>query len=168
MRALLLLVVASAGASGDHLLAPTVEDLDRSLARVERLLERAEEEGDRLADAQRAWVDEGCVLWTCPPGRAAALAVASRAAGHDGRDLLQSARAELDRAERMATFGAVRPLVEGPRARRKAALGPRLDAAVRTWLVRAGWQRRWIEPWAVGHGWLVGRTCLPPDDGVEP
>ncbi|MCB9683264.1 MAG: hypothetical protein H6733_17495 [Alphaproteobacteria bacterium] len=161
---LLLLALGAASASAsDDLLAPTLEDLDRGLARAERLLDDADTAMDGLATAEAAWVTEGCVANRCAFDRALQLVVASRSAGHDARDLVQSARAELTRVHRMASFDAVRPLVDTRRQQRMERLDARAGTVSEAWSVRTAWYVRFVEPWARRNATAVARACVPDD-----
>lgn len=145
----------------DVLLAPRIEDLDRSMTRVAEILVEAQVQVSRLAEAQNAWVEDGCVSRRCGLDRGVALVVESRDAGHRARDLIQSARAELARAQRAAAFEAVQPLLDKERRRRLAELATRIDEDVRAWSARSAWQAHYVEPWARTYRDRVRAACIP-------
>lgn len=148
-------------AADDTLLAPTLADFDRSLARVERLLESAHDEGVRLGLAQSAWIDAGCLTGPCDVTRAAAVAVEVQEAGHHDRELIQGARAELDRLRRISVEQTVAPLVDAPRHARLAAAVSRASVAANTWSVRVAWYTRFVAPWVAAHADAVRAACVP-------
>lgn len=131
--------------AGD-LLAPTLPDLDASLDQSERLLDEVGEAEHRLAAAQAAWLEAGCERAACARPVAIDVAAGARGAGQALRDRLQSARAELVRAERIAAFAPLRPLVDPARLTRLDALRDRVDRALRAYLARSAWAAAWIEP----------------------
>ncbi len=149
-------------AADDTLLAPTLADFDRSLARAERLIEASHDEGVRLGLAQSAWIDVGCLTGPCDPTRAAAVAVQVQEAGHHDRELIQGARAELLRLRRISVEQTVAPLVDSTRRARMAAVQARATVAANTWSVRVAWYQRFIAPWVAGHSSAVAAACVPP------
>ena len=155
-----LLALALAQGADDAMLAPTVETLDQSMNRIDRLLEAAREATARLARAQNAWVDARCMADRCHYDVGAKLIVEARAAGHDARNLVQGARAELTRAQRIATFAAVAPLSGPKRADRMRAIEADVGAAKRAWLIRTAWYARYMQPWSEWYRRRVSQTCL--------
>lgn len=149
-------------AADDTLLAPTLADFDRSLARAERLIESSHDEGVRLGLAQSAWIDVGCLTGPCDPAQAAAVAVRVQEAGHRDRELIQGARAELLRLRRVSVEPTVAPLVDSNRRARMAAAQARASVAANTWAVRVAWYQRFIAPWVSGHADAVRAACVPP------
>jgi hypothetical protein len=161
------LVLAMSLASNDELLTPRVGTLDRQLIRVERLLGEAERYQRALARAQSAFVLEGCARGGCPAVRAAGLIVTAQTNGHSGRDLLQSARAELDRARRTASSPLVKPLVGEARSRRLGDLAMDTEQATRAWLIRSSWYERVMRPWEWTLRKELANACAAPVDAVE-
>ncbi len=106
MRLLLWLAV---GLASEPMLAPTLQDLDASMLRVARLMERAAEHEDDLAAAQALWVDDRCSEQQCTAARVADLVRQQREAGSRLRQDVQGARAELVRADRMVVFPPLHP-----------------------------------------------------------
>lgn len=150
-----------AQASDDSLLAPTLADFDRSLARVERLVEEANTEAARLGQSQADWVAIGCMTGPCDAARAATVAVTVQEAGHRDRELIQGARAELTRLTRVADEPTVSPLVDAPRRARLERAQARATAAASTWSVRVAWYKRYIAPWVASHPAAVAAACVP-------
>lgn len=154
------------GARGSDLLAPQRGDLDASLDRVAGLLDGGRVALSALAAAQAAWVEERCAASRCPVARGVVLIVTTQDAGHDARDLVQSARAELDRAEHIASAETVGPLLDPARRRRLAALSEEVEAVARGWETRAAWYERYQAPWAWRFRWSVSRACAPAGEGT--
>lgn len=148
-------------AADDTLLAPTLADFDRSLARAERLIESSSEEGVRLGLAQSAWIEVGCLTGPCDVARAATVAAQVQEAGHRDRDLIQGARAELSRLRRISVEQTVAPLVDANRRARMEAAQGRASVAANTWAVRVTWYERFISPWVVRHPDAVNAACAP-------
>lgn len=137
---------------------PDLARLDRSLDRTEVLLLDARDAVATLGDAQSAFALEGCVRGACPEARAVALLRTAQTAGHRARDAVQSARAELARARRMADAPTVAPLLDGPRRHRLGQLGSRTDDASRTYAIRVAWYERYMAGWA----WVHRRILATP------
>jgi hypothetical protein len=92
--------------------------------------------------------------------------VDAQAAGHEGRDLLQSARAELARAQRAAGCATVAPLLDERRQAALDALTRRTESASRGWLVRSAWYEERMASWAGRYRTEVAAACARPP-GVE-
>ncbi len=159
MRLLLWLAV---GLASEPMLAPTLQDLDASMLRVARLMERAAEHEDDLAAAQALWVDDRCSEQQCTAARVADLVRQQREAGSRLRQDVQGARAELVRADRMVVFPPLHPLVDSDRKARLDALRTETDRRSRSYTARAAWARALVEPLAVQQG-LAPEIC-PPED----
>ncbi|MCB9665937.1 MAG: hypothetical protein H6732_17660 [Alphaproteobacteria bacterium] len=141
----MLLWLVLAGAQ-EGVLAPTLATWEASVQRGGALLDRAEQAHARLAAAQQAWVAEGCVAARCPVERRAELLVAVEAGGHAARALVQGARAELGRLDRMAAFPAVSALLDATRSQRAQRLHLRADTLAEAVVVRAAWTTRFVLP----------------------
>jgi hypothetical protein len=164
-----LLIAAIAWArSGDELLAPRVSHLEESMTRTTRLLDQARVFQDQLASAQSLFVAEKCSQGGCDPDRAAQLIVDAQYAGHASRDLLQSARAELDRALAISSAETVQPLLDDARREAVDNLRKRTEAATRAWLVRTAWYEDRMAPWAFKLKSKIATTCArEPGSGAE-
>lgn len=127
--------------------APTTQDLDQVLERVERHVAHAEKADEAWGSAQWAWVEAG--ERRCRPTAACARRVAeARALARDARRFAQAARAEWLRAERMRSFHPLDTLVRGERARRWTRLARRVEDAALAYVRRLDWHQRSVEPWA--------------------
>lgn len=156
------LLVPSLVAAPPALLAPSVADLDKSLDRVQRLIERAEALDRSWGKRQQGWVLARCPTWACSAEVGAEIVLDLRQAARDMRRFAQSARAEWARADRIRTFDAVRPLVRGTRVRRWQTLEERLDRVSLRYSVRAAWNDRFVEPWAATHARTMARLSCGP------
>ncbi len=146
MIALLALVLGA-----PPLLAPSVHDLDRSLDRVARLLDRAEEADGRWSLAQRAFVSLGCPSWRCASDEGRPVAARLDSAAVDHHRATQGARAEWARAQRILGFEAVRPLLGPGRRDRAESLEARLLTLSRRYVARLAWNARFADRWADVH-----------------
>lgn len=146
-------------AGADDLLAPRLTTLEASMARTAELLDSAKVFQEQLALAQSLFVSEGCATGGCPQERAAQLIVDAQYAGHSSRDLLQSARAELDRMLVIAEAPTVRPLLDDERREAIELIRRRAEGAVRAWLVRTAWYEERMAPWAARLRARLATTC---------
>lgn len=155
-----VIFIGGAALAGDEAtLAPRVADLDASVGRATRLLDDAKLFQDQMALAQSRFVAEGCALGACPKPRAAQLIVDVQAGGHAARDLLQSARAEVGRAERIGAAPMIQPLLDPGRREALVRLAARAERARRGWLVRTAWYEDRMAPWATRYKAEVGAAC---------
>jgi hypothetical protein len=150
---------ALALAGDDALLAPRVSDLTASVERATLLLDQARVFQGRLAEGQSAFASEGCISGACPAERSVQLIVEAQAAGHKSRDLLQAARSEVERAERLALAPTVSPLLDEARRATLTALTARMERALRSWLVRSSWYEERMAPWAAKYRSQVAAAC---------
>ncbi len=157
-----LMLLLALGLASEPMLAPTLQDLDASLLRVARLMQRAGEHEDDLAAVQALWVDDGCTERKCTAARVADLVQQQREAGSRLRQDVQGARAELVRADRMVVFPPLLPLVDSDRKAQLDALRIETDRRSRSYAARAAWARVLVEPVAVQQG-LAPEIC-PPDE----
>lgn len=141
------------------LLAPSIDDLDASLERLERRVEEARASDESWARAERAWLDAGGAEHRCRPVEACARRVVElRAAAREARWFAQAARAEWLRSRRMTEFPPLRVLVRGGRARRWGTLTRAVERATRVYVTRLAWHRRFVERWAARHARAVAEA----------
>lgn len=162
-RSILCLLIAPVlvAATPPALLAPSVADLDKSLDRIESLLGRSQKSDTRWSKAQKDWL-KTCVRSPCPRDVGATQILELRAAARSTRVFIQSARAEWSRAERIRSFQAVRPLIQGPRNQRREEVFIRLDRAERRFAIRLAWNERFAETWATRFAEALKRTACGP------
>ena len=151
----LILLLLSLTMASESWLSPRVEHLDAHLLRAEALLTEAHAHHGTLAAAQLQFAEGGCADQRCPAQRGVALVRVMRREGRDARDLIQAARAEIDRAARLARREAVAPLVDAEREDRLTAQQRDVDALSRRWLARSAWHRQYVEPWERRHARLL-------------
>lgn len=156
---MIILWMSLALGQSEELLAPRLDTLEASMARTADLLDSARVFQEQLAMAQSLFVSEGCATGACPPERAAQLIVDAQYAGHSSRDLLQSARAELDRTLAIAEAATVRPLLDDARREAIELIRRRAEGAVRAWLVRTAWYEERMAGWATRLRARVATTC---------
>ncbi|HMV67583.1 MAG TPA: hypothetical protein PKA64_12090 [Myxococcota bacterium] len=155
----MMLIWLALAAPSDELLAPRLDTLEARMARTVELLDAARVFQEELAMAQSMFVAENCPQGACPPERAAQLIVDAQHAGHASRDLLQSARAELDRMLAIAEAPTVVPLLDDARREAIELIQQRTQGAVRAWLVRTAWYEERMKAWAVKLKARVDATC---------
>ncbi len=152
----------------DDLLAPRLVTLERSMARTTELLDQAKVFQDQLAVAQSLFVKDGCATGGCPPERSAQLIADAQYAGHASRDLLQAARAEMDRTVAISVAETVVPLLSDERREAVETLRHRSETATRAWLVRTAWYNKRMSPWAGSLKARLATTCArEPGAGAE-
>lgn len=139
-------------------LAPKASQLDESIARTQALLGRASIEERRWSKAQRKWVDVEGPEGQCKPAIACAQIVLQiHESAQAARRWTQSARAEWQRAVRIANFRPVGTLIRGARRVRQQQVKTSLDRATRRYLARNSWDRLYVRPWAARNGVLMRR-----------
>ena len=158
-----VVLVSTALAAPADLLAPSIADLDRSLDRLQSALRSARDVDGRWSKLQEAWVTTECAVWACSSSIGAAQVVRLRAAARAGRRFAQAARAEASRTDRIRSFDAVGPLIQGARRRRVRRLLRELDLISRRFATRLAWNARFVERWAAGHAGAIRTISCEPD-----
>ncbi|MCB9795286.1 MAG: hypothetical protein H6741_21495 [Alphaproteobacteria bacterium] len=144
MAPLLLVTLAQAPLG----LAPTPQELQSALAELERRLTWADALGEAVASLHNAYAQGGPpgAKRPCEDARSAALAAAAQPFGEAYRDVLQAARAQHLRVERLLDAPTLAPLVQGQLADEIVELERRLDAQEARHAELAAWHQTSISP----------------------
>lgn len=151
----------------DAKLAPTFDDLDVALDRTLVLVIQAEAHLEVMSDAQSGWVARACTANKCPWKVGAELVATARKAGHEARDVVQSARAQLERAQTIADSPLLAPLLDDVQRDRVVYVERETEALVKAYLVRTAWYKRYMSGWAWKYKWAVEDRCAPDYRGPE-
>jgi hypothetical protein len=135
------------------LLAPGPQELDAATVEMDARVRRMEAIGTALGRVQNAWGEElaaGEKPHPCDDADDASLVARSRAFGAAYRDAVQSARAQLQRLDRILAAPTILPLLDTRQTAYADGIRALVDQHVRIALESESWQSAHVDPTVKG------------------